>query len=332
MKKKISISNLIYNLVIALAVAFVMGFNPITAIVASLAVGTILSFVKLPKRALFAGVAKEIWTDVLMKNFIPDISFLGRSRDFSSLVEYNTINLADIGVSPNVLVNNTSYPIPVHQRTDTPLALPLSVLDTENTLVRNTEEIEASYDKMESVLQQHREALLTKAGTLAAYNYAPQAANAFNYVLQATGAGGALTFADVLRLSAAYDAANVPKTGRVLVLSPKHLGDLEAEDLEKYRAVFGNTTYNMFGFTVFVFSENPTYTTAGVKNPYGSIDGQVASFSYTDTEVMRAIGDIEMFADLNNPYERGDIVGFQLRFAGLSIRNKYSGAIYSPEA
>jgi hypothetical protein len=36
-----------------------------------------------------------------------------------------------------------------------------------------------------------------------------------------------------------------------------------------------------------------------------------------------------MFVRYKDPEQRGDIVGFQMRFAALSIRGKYSGAIYS---
>jgi hypothetical protein len=261
-----------------------------------------------------------------MENFYPNTDFLSRSQDFSPFVENNTINLSECGVDPNVLVDNDSYPIPVAQRVDKPIALPLSTLDTENTLVRNVEEMELAYDKMGSVLRQHRNSLQKKAGTLAAYNWAPAQADTHNFVLNATGANGALTFEDILKLSGNYDDLDAPQEGRVLLLTPKHRQQLQAQDIKLYKAVFEGKN-PLFGFAVYVFSKNPTYS-AGVRNAYGAA-GDIASIAWLDTEVMRAQGDIEMFADLKNPYQRGDIVGFQLRFAGLSIRKKYSSALVS---
>jgi len=273
-----------------------------------------------------AGLQKEIWLDILMENFYPNDSFLSKSRDMSSFVEYNKLNLAEIGVDPNVLVDNTSYPIPISQRSDVPLELPLSTLDTENTLVRNVEEMESAYDKMASVVRQHQNSLRSKAAQLAAYNWAPSKQDAFNAVLAATGANGALSFSDIIKLAGFYDDMDAPKEGRVLVLCPKHRRDLMAEDMKLYKMIFTDGT--LYDFQIFSFSKNPTYTSAGVRNAFGAA-GNIASIAYHRDEVMRADGTVDMFSKLRDPEQRGDIVGFQKRFAALSIRKKHSGAIYS---
>ncbi len=272
-----------------------------------------------------AGLQKEIWLDILMGKFYPDGSFLGKSRDMSAFVEHNKLNLAEIGVDPNVLVDNTSYPIPVSQRADVAKELPLSTLDTKNTLVRNVEQMESAYDKMESVVRQHQNSLRSKAAQLAAYNWAPKEQDEFNAVLAATGNGGALTFEDVIKLAGTYDDLDTPTEGRVLVLCPKHRRDLMAQDMKLYKQIFTDGT--LFGFHIFSFSKNPTYT-GGVRNAFGAA-GNIASIAYHEDEVMRANGDVDVFSKLKDPEQRGDIIGFQMRFAALSIRKKYSGAIYS---
>ena len=83
------------------------------------------------------------------------------------MVEYNKINLAEAGVAPDVLVDNKDYPVPTMSRTDTPLELTLHTFDTKNTVVRNVEEMETAYAKMESVVRQHRNTLQAKTAAYA---------------------------------------------------------------------------------------------------------------------------------------------------------------------
>ena len=106
-----------------------------------------------------AELAKEVWTNQLMQNFYPDSAFLSYAKDFSGLVDNDAINMAEAGLDPEVLVNNTTYPIKVVERTDKPIRIELDTFETENTLVRRPEVIEYSYDKLETVLMAHRNTL-----------------------------------------------------------------------------------------------------------------------------------------------------------------------------
>ena len=57
-----------------------------------------------------ATLEKEIWVNQLMENFYPDSSFLKYARDFSALVDYNAINMAEAGADPK------AHPVkPVHR-------------------------------------------------------------------------------------------------------------------------------------------------------------------------------------------------------------------------
>jgi len=229
-----------------------------------------------------------------------------------------------------VLIDNSSYPVPTVQRGDTPLELPLSTFDTENTLVRNVEELELAYEKMESVLRQHRNALFKKASTLAAYNWAPQTNSAVNPVLEASGAikNGvrSISFDDILKMMGRFDDMDLPSEGRVMVLCPRHRSELMSEDMKLYKQVM--SLGDLFGFKVFTFSKNPGYSGEGVKAAFEAV-GNPATIFFHEDEVMRAQGTLDMFVKYRDPDQRGDVVGFQMRFAALSIRKKYSGAIYS---
>ncbi len=295
-----------------------------------------LSFIPTPAGIAQMAIAKQIWVDQIMEGFYPADSFMTQSRDLSALVEYNKINLAEAGVTPNVLVDNTSYPVATASRTDTPLELALKTLDTENTVVRNVEEMESAYNKMESVIYGHRMALRTKSAQLAAFNWAPLQKADYNPVLVAQSteynAKGykKLSFQDILDLEAEFDLLEVPEEGRIILLHPIHKKDLMGEDLKLYKQIL--TDKKVFSFSLFVSTLTPLYTALGVKQDFGSAKtatSAISTIAWHKDEVMRADGTTEPFVKYKDPEQRGDVIGFQKRFVALPFRSKYMGAIYS---
>lgn len=286
-----------------------------------------------------AGLLKEIWIDRLMNLMRPKGTFLAESVDMSEFVEYNTINLAEIGADPNVLFDNAVFPVPTASRTDLPKTIPLHTLDTENTVVRNIEEMELAYNKMDSVIRQHQETLVKENGMLAIQNWAPAADGAFTPVAASTGANNAvtglktLTFEDIINFQKKFKDLDVDMDELILVLTPQHEADLMAEDLKLYKEVM--TSNKLFNFKVYNYSKNPYFTAAGAKKAYGAVPAGTdtqASIAWVKSEVMRCTGTYDVFATFADPGQRGDIIGFQQRFHAMPFRAKYTGAIYSAQA
>ena len=284
-----------------------------------------------------ATLEKEIWVNQLMENFYPDSSFLKYARDFSALVDYNAINMAEAGADPKVLVNNTTYPIKITQRVDKPLRIELDKFETENTLVRRPEAIEYSYDQLESVLMGHRNTLRAKTAMKAAHAYAPQEDSTYTPVIQTTGAAVSgrkrLQIDDILLLKERYDNAMIPLEGRYLVLNPSHVTDLilfDAKNLGNLTDLQNGTPKRFAGFNILQTASTPKYNSSLQKIAFdGEEEGNFCSFSFHSDEVMKADGDVFMYARENDPAERGTIVGFDKRFIALPIRNKGVGAIVS---
>ena len=288
-----------------------------------------------------AGINKEIWIAQLMEPFYAEASFLDYAQDMTQFVEFNTINLADAGIDPAVLVNNAVWPIPVTQRTDTPIAIPLDTLDTVNSLVRNIEEMESAYDKMESILGAHRRALRSASLQRAAFAYSPTGNTANTPVLVASGAVRAdtgrkkLVINDLIAAQAALDMIDAGPD-RVLVLHPYHVQDLLEQDATAFKDFASRPSgqiVNLYGFKLDKYRSTAVYDGAGAKKAFGAAavpaTDQYSSFFFMRNEVMKADGSVKMFDRLNDPEQRGDTVGFQKRFKALSIRNKYFGAIRS---
>lgn len=284
-------------------------------------------------------IEKQIWIELIKEGLIPDTSFLSQSVDMSEFVDHNKINLAEAGVDPDVLIDNTVFPVQAAQRADSPLELALHTFDTMNTIVRNIEEKESSYNKMDSVIRSHRNALTKKTSAFAAHNWCPSENGVYTPVLAASGVANKagykrFSFEDLLLMEAKYRELDVDMDSLVAVLTPMHLADLMAEDMKQYREILA--AKKVFSFSLFNFSKLPVFdSTTMRKKAFGAVADPTkdapASLFYCKDEVMRAQGTVEVFAKYKDPDQRGDVLGFQQRFTALSIRNKYTGAIYSPK-
>lgn len=209
---------------------------------------------------------KQIWINQIKEGFYPDRSFLTKVVNLSGEVNNNTIHFASAGIDPNVLINNTTYPIRIVGREDEDNELPLDKFETENTLVRRPDAIEYSYDKLESVVRQHRSTLQASTARKAAHAYAPNDDSADTPLVLTTGStvGGRkrLTFDDLLTLKERFDNALIPLEERYLILHPSHVSDLLREDVKLFKELTdikdGEPT-RFAGFGCFHFPYMPTY-------------------------------------------------------------------------
>lgn len=290
-----------------------------------------------------ATLKKQIWTDQLMKNFYPDASFLAFSKNFTALVEYDKLHMAEVGVDPQVFINNTTYPISVSDRIDTPIEIELDLFETENTLVRSPDLVELSYDKLDSVVYGHKQALRTSTAMKAAHAYAPNSDTPFTPVIETSGAPtedgfSRLTIKDILLLKRRFDDCDIPSDNRFLVLCPRHVEDLLLENTNIFKDIFDlidGKPKKFAGFSFLEFSKTAKYNAVTKqKIAFGAVGENVtySSFAFHKDEVMRADGTVKMYADKDDPKTRATIIGFDKRFIALPIRNKGIGSIIAKKA
>lgn len=348
-------ATLVYNALFMAVIFFVLaatanaqgaGFSLVNSALTGGATGFACSFIPRTSGAgfAFAGVNKEIWISDIMEGFYPASDFLSRAVDMSAWVEFNTINLAEAGVDPNVLINNTTYPVATTPRTDNPLVLPLATYDSENTVVRNVEEMESAYDKRASVTRQHQNAIRKKTVQHALHNYAPNATAAYTPVNITSGAadaaaGGtkAMTLKDVTLIAEAFSKLDAPSEGRMAVLHPTHLRQLLNEDATLNKIFMDQKEgqpLRYAGFDMYVNSQTARYnTTTSAKVAFGAApagtDSVASTLFFVGSEVMRADGTWDMFVREKDPEQRGDIIGFQKRGLYLPIRSKLQAAVFS---
>jgi hypothetical protein len=330
--------------------------NPIVAGASIFVVKTVylLSVSWTSNNIALAGVNKEIWIDKLKENFFSQYPWMDGVEDWSEWVEYNTINFTIIGSNPVILKNNSSWPIVAAQRTDTNGTVVLDTYDSTTTRVRNVEEIESSINKLESVVKQHRQSLTQEIVTEALWNYAPASAAAG--AVAVTGANRAavigsestvaatMALDDLAGLQERWDTMEFPKEGRVLVLCPQHRRDLMKADTSLFKSFTDlkkGEALPLFGMDIYTVGNTPLYTKSTLaKKAYGAAADNtndcVASVAFCQTEVMKALGDTEMFyrEKGTNPEQRSDEVGFQQRAKVVPTRTtaNYQQALVSNRA
>lgn len=339
------ICSMLINVLMGVLLASVVGVNPaygaVSGVVIPVALGNFL-----PSGAALEGVFTEVWTGELVKRLNAGLKadFLNGIPDYSARVENETIHLVDVGGDPDVLVNNTTYPIPIQDLTDGDIPIGLDKFQTKPTRVTDDQLYAISYDKFSADVERHGNAILTVKYKKAAHALAPYSHTDKTPVIPTSGAADAagrkkLTIADVIALKRAFDNMEVPEDGRVLVLCPDHVNDLLEQDQtfkDKYYNYTTGRLLNMFGFEVYTYINCPYYTNAGVKVPYSSTPSGTdlkGSFAFYRPRMFRAQGSTKMYyseARLN-PQTQESLVNFRHYYIVLPKKLEAIGAIYSSD-
>ena len=315
---------LLVNAVVGGLIALAVGVTPWIGAVAlnviAIAIGACL-----PKDTLHVGVFTEVWTGELVKSLRGGLegSWLDGVPDQSTIVNNDVIHLVEVGVDPDVLINNTTYPIPSQALEDKDIAVKLDKFQTKVTPITDDELYAASYDKMARVKESHANALNDSKFTKAAHALCAQQDSAKTPVLKTTGERDAttgrlrLTMADVVALKAAMDKLGVPAENRRLVLCPDHANDLllvsqtfrEQYNIDRATGKVGK----LYGFDVYEYANTPLYTQAGKKKNLGVAagDGEFnCSFAFYTPRVFKATGSTKMYyseAATDPEYQRNKI-------------------------
>lgn len=293
-------------------------------------------------------IQKELWTGELIKGFRHEATFLSRIQRKDEYVKENAIHLVDLGADPEVLVNNTTYPIPTVTRTDEDVVLSLDKFDTKNTKISDDELHALPYDKPGSVIEQHREVLEEKSAEKAIHSLAPSVDSATTPLVLTTGASNGktnarqrLTPADLISMKEKLDELKVPKKGRELVLCPSHVADLLMVDesfAKQYKNMKTGEILNLYGFIISEFPGNPNYAdnlSTLTKKAFGAAadpaTDQAASIVYYNKRAVQATGSAVMYHKeaSTDPENRASIIGFRVYHICLPKKNTGFGAIVS---
>lgn len=338
------VTGTLVNVLMSIIILFLLGvpgagfWGLIVGVVLPMALGKFL-----PKGAALEGVYTEVWTGELVKQLRGGMSasWLDGVSDYSAAVNNEVVHLVDVGGDPDVLINNTTYPIAAQELEDGDIALGLDKFQTKKTAVSDDQLFAISYDKMGSVIERHGDAITIAKFKKAAHALAPNSNTAKTPVVPTSGEDDngrkKCTRKDIIALKRKLDALQIPTAGRRLVLCSDHVNDL-LEDDQKFRDQYYNYTSgkiaNMYGFEVYEFENCPYFTKEGTKVPFknspSGTDHQ-ASFCFYTKSVFRAQGSTKMYyrdAQTNPDYQQNE-VNFRHYYIVLPKKMEAIGAIYS---
>lgn len=338
------VTGTLVNVLMSIVILFLLGvpgagfWGLIVGVVLPMALGKFL-----PKGAALEGVYTEVWTGELVKQLRGGMtaSWLDGVSDYSAAVNNEVVHLVDVGGDPDVLINNTTYPIAAQELEDGDIALGLDKFQTKKTAVSDDQLFAISYDKMGSVIERHGDAITIAKFKKSAHALAPNSNTAKTPVVPTSGEDDngrkKCTRKDIIALKRKLDALQIPTAGRRLVLCSDHVNDL-LEDDQKFRDQYYNYTTgkiaNMYGFEVYEFENCPYFTKEGTKVPFknspSGTDHQ-ASFCFYTKRVFRAQGSTKMYyrdAQTNPDYQQNE-VNFRHYYIVLPKKMEAIGAIYS---
>lgn len=343
----------LFNAVVGAVCASAAGFSPLSGALAANAVSGVAGlFAGTPvSGVLRVGVLREIWTGEMVKALRAGLagSWLDGIPDATSAVDNDVIHLVDVGVDPDVLINNTTYPIDTQELTDGDIALSLDKFQTKVTPITDDELYAVSYDRMSRVTESHRNAIDDAKFRKAAHSFCAQENTAKTPVIKTTGARDpetgrlALTLKDLLRAKAALDKLGVPAENRRLVLCSDHVNDILAWS-EAFSRQYNLDNANgkvgkLYGFDIYEAAYNPLYTTAGKKKEVASTAAAgefQASFGFYAPRVFKATGSTKMYYSeaKSDPQNQRNLINYRHYFlampkktdAGVTIISGYQAA------
>ena len=346
-----SLLKLMFNFALGLLLFGASGFNPLFAAGAVTVASVTLHY---PHGAFMAGIYQEVWTGEQIKAFRTDVASLGWLNVIPAYDQYvrpgignenDVIHLVAVGADPEVLLNNTTYPINVVELKDGDVAINLDKYQTTATPVTDDELHAITYDKMASVVERHRDKVNETKYAKAIHALAPSASSAKTPVLLTSGTNSTdglrkmITRNDIIALKKSFDDMKVPTKGRILVLCNDHVQDLLEVDqkfAEQYYNYTSGKISNLYGFEVYEFTENPYFnTTTKAKLPWGAVatsGEQRASVAYYAPRMFRATGTTTTYPTPAEATMQRSLYNIRHYFICLPKTQEAIGAIVSAAA
>lgn len=289
-------------------------------------------------------VQKEIWINDLVENLYADNTFASRSVDHSAFVDGKKVHVPNAGAPPTVKKNRATVPASVAKRTDVDLEYEINEYTTDPILVSNAENVELSYSKRKSVIRNTALAIQSEAHADLIYLWVPSdkpetvatsGGSVVAHIATATGNRKALTKADILKVKAKFDAADVPQTGRCILLDSdmynqllESLTDAQSNAFlataDASRGIIGK----LYGFDFYMRSKVAKTTASGVLKEWtaaAAATDSAAALAWQEDCVSRALGQNVLFENEGDASYYGDVLSGLVRTGGRYMRNDKKG-------
>lgn len=338
---------LLFNTLVGIVLSVALDVSPVIMVFAVNAIGFMPSVIKLvnpqsatAKGMAMAGLAREVYLAELMQHYRSNGQWLARARDLSMYVQNEAINLAEAGSDPDVIMDYDHVdPLPVANDEDTPIIISLRSFSTERSKITESAQDTRAYSIMSDRMRRHADTLNQSILKYSAFAFAPNQHSALTPLVETDGdtLGGFKRASLDNIISLQKEMNNMDVDGaRILVLTPDHLADLQAEDKTLFKGFTPQSAiqgFDLLGFVAYVSTAIPRYYddngTTKIKPWNSAIENtdMKASFAFVENEVGRAQGSIKVFLDKDDATYQASFVSTRSRFLAVKMRNKYVAAL-----
>lgn len=348
-----TITSLLFLAAMSIGISMVTAFSPAVVFAGLLAVSI---FIPMPKGVAMMALQKEIWAQDIVANLFKNNAFATRSMNHDTFVlNGKVVHLPIAGAPAQTKRNLNAFPQTAVNRSDDELTYALDTYYSLPRQIQNIEQYELSYDKRQSVVGEDQRNLTQEAMNGLLIRWAPEAAG----VIETTGAGTSedvidevatgqrKTFTkDELKNVAKKFATRDENDRPVALLTAAHyhqffdsLSDAEKTNFNSVADLANGIVGRYMGIDIMMRSSVLRYRkVAGV---WTVVDTQADAFAaaaadsaaslfWTQSAVCRAVGEVTVFEDNNNPLYYGDLFSALVRMGGRIRRT--SGVIAVVEA
>jgi len=301
-------------------------------------------------------ILTEVWARDIAEKLFPVDSFVMQSVSDDAWVNNKTVHRPQAGALPAVEINRSSFPATSVQRTDTDNSYDMDEFTSDPTLIRDIEEVEVSYAKRQSVLQNHISQLNVKIANQIAYRWAASGAanilrttgsNTAANTPAATGLRKMLTLNDLLIAKNTFDDMDVPADGRFILLPATMFNNLVnaektillSSDFRSDATVKDGMVTKIFGFNIFTRGRENVlrYSNAGTPvviapSTAGAATDNAAALLWHKNFVAKAKGAVKVYSDIDKPEYYGSVFSSMARAGGQKIYTTQTGVLAIVEA
>lgn len=302
----------------------------------------------------------------ITENLLPDNSFVNLSKNEDQYVNGDIVKRPQRGSLPDSVINRSTVPAPASKRIDSATSYDLFEITTNPTVTSFTEDLLVSYDKKMSVLKDHIDRIQTDIPEIALNIWCPTigggrifettgtsrkaavipSINLDGTAITLTGNRKRLVKQDFVDMMNRFNRENLPKSGRVALLTSDQMQDLmlipEFVDANKMGStqskLIEGSVGRLLGFDIFERSSVLFFSGDGLtkrdnrtKADVTATDCEGALFYHMDC-VARAKGSVELFLEEKSPFYYGDTISALARFGADKVYKQEKGIFVLKDA
>ena len=295
-------------------------------------------------------IQAEIWEKDIVSNLFKENPFLNYCYNADQyVVGGSVVHIPQAGAKPSVTKNRSSFPATAVRRTDTDITYALDVYSTDPTLITNAEEMEISYDKRQSVLEEHTQTLNETIGDEILYIWAPSVSGQIvrttggdvtAHVTSATGNRKKLLAADLKSAQKVMNKQNIPSRDRYAIIDAEMYDQLTSDSTLLTRDGVNGGELNMkdgvvlklAGFEIMMRANVVRYTEASppvkkTTSAAGASTDNGAALCWQKNSVERALGSVKFFENINDALHYGNVYSAEVKFGGRIRRSGQEGVV-----